>query len=92
MGRAMELAHGKVQGSANATWGTVRVFDGIFTLEDAIGPHACSLEANMRVTNGIPLRRPLFLPVDTVNCVKTLKVWGQEMFDLQEEVLQVRER
>jgi hypothetical protein len=26
-----------------------------FTLEDAIGSHACSLEANMRVTNGIPL-------------------------------------
>jgi hypothetical protein len=25
------------------------------TLEDAIGSHACSLEANMRVTNGIPL-------------------------------------
>jgi hypothetical protein len=39
--------------------GTVRVFRQIFTLEDAIGPHACSLEANMRVTNGIPLGRPL---------------------------------
>jgi hypothetical protein len=26
-----------------------------FTLEDAIGSHACSLEANTRVTNGIPL-------------------------------------
>jgi hypothetical protein len=27
----------------------------------------------MRVTNGIPLGRPLFLPVGTVNCVQTLK-------------------
>ena len=26
-----------------------------FTLEEAIGSHACSLEANMRATNGIPL-------------------------------------
>jgi len=26
-----------------------------FALEDAIGSHACSLEASMRVTNGIPL-------------------------------------
>jgi thioredoxin reductase (NADPH) len=34
---------------------TVRVFRQKFTLEDAIGSHACSLEANMRVTNGIPL-------------------------------------
>jgi hypothetical protein len=28
-------------------------------LEDAIGSHACALEASMRVTNGIPLGRPL---------------------------------
>jgi hypothetical protein len=26
-----------------------------YTLEDAIGSHACSLEASRRVTNGIPL-------------------------------------
>jgi len=45
-----------------------------FTLEDAIGSHACSLEASRRVTNGIPLGWPLLLPVDTVNCVQTLKV------------------
>jgi hypothetical protein len=32
-------------------------------LEDAIGSHACSLEANMRVTNGIPLGSPLPLPL-----------------------------
>jgi hypothetical protein len=30
-------------------------------------------QAKMRVTNGIPLGCPLFLPVDTVNCVQTLK-------------------
>jgi predicted RNA binding protein YcfA (HicA-like mRNA interferase family) len=56
--------------------GTVRFFRQKFTLEDAIGSHACSLEANMRVTNGIPLGRPLLLPVDTVNCVQTLKELG----------------
>jgi hypothetical protein len=44
-----------------------------FTLEDAIGSHACSLEANMRMTNCIPLGRPLLLQVATVNCVQTLK-------------------
>jgi hypothetical protein len=44
-----------------------------FTLEDAIGSHACSLEANTRVTNGIPLGSSPLLPVDTVNCVATLK-------------------
>jgi hypothetical protein len=54
--------------------GTVRVFRQKFTLEDAIGSHACSLEASSRVTNGIPLGSSLFLPVHTVNCVQTLKV------------------
>jgi hypothetical protein len=53
--------------------GTVRVFRQTFTLEDAIGPHASSLEASRRVTNGIPLGSSLFLPVDTGNCVQTLK-------------------
>jgi hypothetical protein len=33
----------------------VRVFRQEFTLEDAIGSHACSVDANMQVTNGIPL-------------------------------------
>jgi hypothetical protein len=43
-------------------------------LDDAIGYHACSLEASiMRVTNAIP-RKFTLLPVDTVNCVATLKV------------------
>jgi hypothetical protein len=41
---------------------TVRVFRQDFALEDAIGSHACS-EANMRVTNGIPLGSPLLLPL-----------------------------
>jgi hypothetical protein len=53
--------------------GTVRVFRQKYTLEDAIGSHACSLEANMRVTNVIPLGCPLPLTVTTVNDVATLK-------------------
>jgi hypothetical protein len=52
---------------------TVRVFRQKFALEDAIGSHTCSLEANMRVTNGIHLGCPLLLPVGTVNSVQTLK-------------------
>ena len=51
----------------------MRVFRQKFTLEDAIGSHACSLEASRRVTNDIPLGCPLFLPVHTVKCVQTLK-------------------
>jgi hypothetical protein len=43
--------------------GPVRVFRQKFALEDSIGSHACSLEAKMRVTNGIPLRSPLALIV-----------------------------
>jgi hypothetical protein len=54
--------------------GTVRVFRQKFTLDDAIGSHACSLEANMRVTNGIPLGSPLLLPVVIINHAETLKV------------------
>jgi hypothetical protein len=34
---------------------TVRVFRQIFTLEDAIGSHACLHEASKRVTNDIAL-------------------------------------
>jgi hypothetical protein len=53
----------------------VRVLRQEFTPErNAIGSHACSLEASKRVTNGIPLGCPLFLPVHSVNCVQTLKV------------------
>jgi hypothetical protein len=39
----------------SATVCTVRVFRQQVTLEGAIGSHACSLEANIRVTNVIPL-------------------------------------
>jgi xanthine dehydrogenase molybdopterin-binding subunit B len=56
------------------SWGYGARFRQKFTLEDAIGSHACSLEANKRVTNGIPLESSLLLPVDAVNCVQTLKV------------------
>jgi hypothetical protein len=52
----------------------VRVFRQNVALEDAIGSHTCSLEANMRVTNGIPLGSPLLLPAGTVTSVQTLKV------------------
>jgi hypothetical protein len=54
-------------------YGTVRVFRRKFTLEDVIDSHACSLQASWRVTNGIPLGRPPFLPVHTVTFVQTLK-------------------
>jgi hypothetical protein len=47
-----------------------------FTLEDAIGSHACSLETSMHVTNDIPLGCSLLLPFRTVNCVQTLKAFG----------------
>jgi hypothetical protein len=46
---------------------TVLVFRQEFTRADAIGSHASSLEANMRMTNGIPLGYSLLLPVGTVN-------------------------
>jgi hypothetical protein len=44
------------------------------------GSHACSLEANMRVTNAIPFGCPLLLPVGTVNRVQTRKVQRQDEF------------
>jgi hypothetical protein len=64
----------------------VLFFDRKSTPDDAIGSHACSLDASSqassqasrRVTNGIPLGCPLFLPVHTVNCVQTLKVVARE--------------
>jgi len=60
--------------------GAVHVFRQKLTLEDAIGSHACSLEASRCVTNGFRRRCPLFLPVHTVNCVQTLKA-GQKHKD-----------
>jgi hypothetical protein len=41
------------------TCSTVLGFEQKFTLEEAIGSHACSLEASKRVTNSIPLGSPL---------------------------------
>jgi hypothetical protein len=51
---------------------TVLVFRQEFTLEDAIGSHSCSLEANMCVTNGFP-RESTALTVTIINHVETLK-------------------
>jgi hypothetical protein len=56
----------------------VLVFRQQITPEDAIGFHACSLEASMHVTNGIPLGCPLPLTVTTVNSVQTLKAPASE--------------
>jgi hypothetical protein len=52
----------------------VRAFRQKCTLDDAIRSHTCPLQANMRVTDVIPLGWPLLLPVGTVHCVQTLKV------------------
>jgi hypothetical protein len=67
-----------LKAEAEQAQGTVRVSRQKFTLEHAIGSHACSLEASRRVTNGIPLGYSLFIPVHTVNCVQTLKVHTQQ--------------
>jgi sialate O-acetylesterase len=58
-------AYGGSDGSSDdrSTDGMVRVFRHDFALEDAFGSHACSFEANMRVTNGIPLGRPPLSPL-----------------------------
>jgi hypothetical protein len=45
--------------TALVSQGTLHVFERNFALEDAICPHACSLEASKRVTNSIPLGYPL---------------------------------
>jgi hypothetical protein len=58
----------------NGLVGTVRVFRQKVALEDAIDSHACSLEAGMRVNNGIPLGCSHVLPVGNANRVQTLKV------------------
>jgi hypothetical protein len=49
----------------NPIEGTVRVFRQNFALDDAIGSPTCSLEADMRVTNGIPLGSPLLLSLSS---------------------------
>jgi hypothetical protein len=49
-------------GANNSNWGTVRVSQQKFAIEDAIEMHDfASLEAAMRVPNDIPLRCPLHL-------------------------------
>jgi hypothetical protein len=77
MKHASSKAHLAVMQADEDRWCGAR-FRQKFTLDDAIGSHASSLEANMRVTNGIPLGFPLLLPVGTVNCVQTLKVLRTE--------------
>jgi hypothetical protein len=57
----LRAAFTTLQTLPRAVIGTVRVFGQNFALEDAIGSHACSLQANMCVTNDIPLGSPLLL-------------------------------
>jgi hypothetical protein len=47
-------------------------------IEEVIGSHACSREASMHATNGIPLGCSLLLSVGTVNYIETLKVSAME--------------
>jgi hypothetical protein len=56
----------------------VCVFRQKVTLDNAIGPTPAPIEASKRVPNGIPLGCLLLLPVDTVNCVQTLKGYSIE--------------
>jgi hypothetical protein len=49
----------------------VRVFDRSLHSRMPLVPTPAPLEASRRVTNGIPLGCPLFLPVHTVNCIQT---------------------
>jgi hypothetical protein len=72
---------------AGISCGTVLVFRQDFALENAIGSHACSLEANMRVTNGIPLRESTALTVVIINHAETLKVFSQKRFTTMRVVL-----
>jgi hypothetical protein len=60
-------------GTLSLELGTVLIFRQDFALDDAIESHACSLEANVRATNGIPLGSPLPLTVAIMNYVETLK-------------------
>jgi hypothetical protein len=57
--------------------GTVRVSDRNLYPKNAIGSHACSLEVNRRVTNGI-LSGGHFLPVHTVHRLNTQGILGDE--------------
>jgi hypothetical protein len=55
--------------------GTVRVFRQRFTLEDAIGSHACSREARQVCDQWHSSLVSTFLAVHTVNCVQTTEGW-----------------
>jgi hypothetical protein len=61
-----------------ADGGTVRVFRHDFALEEVIGSHAWSLEANLLAVNSIPLGSQLPLTVTTMNCVATLKACDRD--------------
>jgi hypothetical protein len=63
--------------------GTVCVFEQNGTLQDAVGSHACWLEASMCVAISMPLGRPLPLTVATMNCIETLKVATWVVFERQ---------
>jgi hypothetical protein len=65
-----ELTSGDMQAVCSAD-GTVSGFRQNFTLKNAIGSHAGSLQRQWHSS-----RVATFLPVHTVNCVKTLKVLG----------------
>jgi hypothetical protein len=66
---------GLIQWQEECPWWPRFLYGALFRTEIYTrgGHWACSLEANMRVTNGIPLESPLLLPVCTVNCVETPK-------------------
>jgi hypothetical protein len=55
-------------------------FDRNFHSKMPLDSIACSLEAKIRVTNGIPLGSPLPLTVTTINHVETLKAGGMSAF------------
>jgi ankyrin repeat protein len=73
-----------LQGRTPVFWAAacrVRAFRQKLTPEDIIGSHACSLEANMRVTNSIPLGCQLPLTVATINCVVTRKATKRRRYE-----------
>jgi hypothetical protein len=55
-----------INGVGELLFGTVRVFRQRFTLEDAIGSHACSLQASRRVTQWHSSR--MFTPLTGSHC------------------------
>jgi hypothetical protein len=52
---------------------SVRGLEQDFTLDDAVSSNACSLDASMCVSNGIPFGCQPITPVGTVNSVETHK-------------------